>query len=201
MDTTIFVGADVHKKTIAVATVEGRASASVQFFDTIANTPAAIRSLLKKLSKGGRRLHLAYEAGPFGYTLHRLASGLGHQCDVVAPSLIPKKAGNKIKTDRRDAMTLAQTLRAGQLTEVWVRDEAHEAMRDLVRMRVLAMKDLRKARLATHQLPAAARPELSGQALDQGSSTLARLGEVHPARTASGFGGAVASHRAGRGAM
>ncbi len=146
MDTTIFVGLDVYKKTIAVATVEGCVSASVQFFGTIANTPAAIRSLLKKLSKGGRRLHLAYEAGPFGYTLYRLASRLGHRCDVVAPSLIPKKAGDKIKTDRRDAMTLAQTLRAGQLTEVWVPDEAHEAMRDLVRMRALAMKDLRKAR-------------------------------------------------------
>lgn len=94
MDTTIFVGLDVHKKTIAVATVEGCVSASVQFFGTIANTPAAIRSLLKKLSKGGRRLHLAYEAGPFGYTLYRLASRLGHRCDVVAPSLMSPAVGN-----------------------------------------------------------------------------------------------------------
>jgi len=71
---------------------------------------------------------------------------------VVAPSLIPRKAGDKVKTDRRDAMTLAQTLRAGQLTEVWVPDEAHEAMRDLVRMRALAMKDQRKARQQLHSV-------------------------------------------------
>jgi transposase len=91
--------------------------------------------MLRKLAKGGQRLHLTYEAGPLGYNLYRLSTGLGHRCDVVAPSLIPRKAGDKIKTDRRDAMMLAQLLRAGQLTEVWVSDEAHEAMRDLVRMR------------------------------------------------------------------
>jgi transposase len=147
---TVFVGLDVHKKTIAVATVEARASADVRFYGTIANTPLAIRSLLKKLGKGGQRLHLAYEAGPMGYTLYRLSTGLGHRCDVVAPSLIPRRVGDKVKTDRRDAMTLAQTLRAGQLTEVWVPDEAHEAMRDLVRMRALAMKDQRKARQQLH---------------------------------------------------
>ncbi len=145
-ETTIFIGLDVHKMTIAVATVEEGASAEVRFFGTIANTPEAIRSMLRKLAKGGQKLHLAYEAGPLGYTLYRLATGLGHRCDVVAPSLIPRKAGDKVKTDRRDAMTLAQTLRAGQLTEVWVPDEAHEAMRDLVRMRAQAMKDQRKTR-------------------------------------------------------
>jgi transposase len=149
-ETIIFVGLDVHKKTIAVATVEGRASADVRFFGTIANTPEAIRSLLRKLGKGGQQLHLAYEAGPLGYNLYRLATGLGHRCDVVAPSLIPRKAGDKVKTDRRDAMMLAQLLRAGQLTEVWVPDEAHEAMRDLVRMRSQAMRDLRKMRQQLH---------------------------------------------------
>ena len=80
---TMFVGLDVHKKTIAVATVEGRASADVRFYGTIANTPVAIRSLLRKLGKGGQRLHLAYEAGPMGYTLYRLSTGLGHRCNVV----------------------------------------------------------------------------------------------------------------------
>jgi transposase len=99
---------------------------------------------LRKLSKGGQRLHLAYEAGPLSYNLYRLSTGLGHRCDVVAPSLIPRNAADKVKTDRRDAMMLAQLLRAGQLSEVWVPDEAHEAMRDLVRMRAQAMKDLRK---------------------------------------------------------
>ena len=147
---TTFVGLDVHKKTIAVATVEARASADVRFVGTIANTPEAIRSLLRKLGKGGQRLHLAYEAGPLGYNLYRLSTGLGHRCDVVAPSLIPRKAGDKVKTDRRDAMMLAQLLRAGQLTEVWIPDEAHEAVRDLVRMRAQAMKDLRKTRQQLH---------------------------------------------------
>ena len=87
-DITMFVGLDVHKKTIAVATVEGRASADVRFYGTIANTPVAIRSLLRKLGKGGQRLHLAYEAGPMGYNLYRLSTGLGHRCDVVAPSTV-----------------------------------------------------------------------------------------------------------------
>ena len=121
-------------------------AASVQFYGTMANTHVAIRSMLRKLGKDGQRLHLTYEAGPLGYNLYRLATKLCHRCDVVAPSLIPRKAGDKIKMDRHDAMTLAQLLRAGQLTEVWVPDEAHEAMRDLVRMRAQAMKDLRKTR-------------------------------------------------------
>ena len=86
METTIFVGLDVHKKTIAVATVAAEASASVQFYGTIANTPAAIRSMLTKLGKGDQRLHLTYEAGPLGYNLYRLATKRGHRCDVVAPS-------------------------------------------------------------------------------------------------------------------
>jgi hypothetical protein len=132
----------------------------------MANTHVAIRSMLRKLGKDGQRLHLTYEAGPLGYNLYRLATKLCHRCDVVAPSLIPRKAGDKIKTDRRDAMMLAQLLRAGQLTEVWVPDEAHEAMRDLVRMRAQAMKDLRKTR--HRQQPRAHVPRRSG--VDQSAS-------------------------------
>ena len=85
-----------------------------------------------------------YEAGPCGYVQRQLTR-LGHRCDVVAPALLPRKVGDKVKTDRRDAMMLAQTLRAGQLT-FWVPDEAHEAMRDLGRLRAQAMRDLRKTR-------------------------------------------------------
>ncbi len=85
-------------------------------------------------------------AGPCGYGVQRHLTRLGHHCDVVAPALIPRKVGDKVKTGRRDAMMLAQTLRAGQLTAVWVPDEAHEAMRDLVRLRAQAMRDLRKTR-------------------------------------------------------
>jgi transposase len=124
----------------------GLPSATVRFYGTIANTPDTLRGLSKKLSKDGQVLHFCYEAGPCGYGVQRQLTRLGHRCDVVAPTLIPRKVGDKVKTDRRDAMMLAQTLRAGQLTAVWVPDEAHEAMRDLVRLRAQAMRDLRKAR-------------------------------------------------------
>lgn len=145
-ENTLFVGLDVHKKTISVAMVDGSARSTVRFYGTIENTPDAIRTLCKKLSKDDRPLHACYEAGPCGYYVQRHLTRLGHRCDVVAPSLIPRKPGDKVKTDRRDAMMLAQTLRAGQLTEVWVPDQAHEAMRDLVRLRSQAMRDLRKTR-------------------------------------------------------
>jgi len=145
-ENTLFVGLDVHKKTISVAIVEGSGGATVRFYGTIENTPDALRILCRKLSRAGRSLHYCYEAGPCGYGVQRQLIRLGHRCDVVAPSLIPRKAGDKVKTDRRDAMMLAQTLRAGQLTAVWVPDEAHEAMRDLVRLRSQAMRDQRKTR-------------------------------------------------------
>jgi transposase len=145
-DLTLFVGLDVHKKTIAVALVDGAAGAEVRFYGTIANTPDTVRVLCRKLAKDGQALHFCYEAGPCGYGVQRQLTRLGHRCDVVAPALIPRKVGDKVKTDRRDAMMLAQTLRAGQLTAVWIPDEAHEAMRDLVRLRAQAVRDLRKMR-------------------------------------------------------
>src|SRR5712691_3180684 len=143
---TLFVGLDVHKKTISVAVVEAAAGAGVLFYGTIMNTPDSLRTLCRKLSRDGQQLYFCYEAGPCGYGVHRRLMRLGHRCDVVSPALIPRKVGDRVKTDRRDAMMLAQTLRAGQLTAVWVPDEAHEAMRDLVRLRSQAMRDLRKAR-------------------------------------------------------
>src|SRR5262249_547482 len=86
------------------------------------------------------------EAGPCGYGLHRLLTGYGHECVVIAPSLIPMKAGDRVKTDRRDALTLARLHRAGELTAIWIPDAAHEAMRDLVRARATAVRVLAKAR-------------------------------------------------------
>src|SRR6202050_1449127 len=145
-DLTLFVGLDVHKKTISVALVESSAGAAVRFYGTITNTLETVRNLCRKLSKDGQQLHFCYEAGPCGYGVYRQLTRLGYRCDVVAPALIPRKAADRVKTDRRDAMMLAQTVRAGQLTAVWVPDEAHEAMRDLVRLRSQAMRDLRKAR-------------------------------------------------------
>ena len=106
-----------------------------------------VDKLVQRLSKtDGRRLRFCYEAGPCGYGLHRQIIDLGHECVVVAPSLIPMKAGDRIKTDRRDAVMLAKLHRAGELTAVWVPDAAHEAMRDLIRARATAVRVLGKAR-------------------------------------------------------
>src|SRR6516165_4145265 len=97
------------------------------------NHPKILLKLTARLSKGGRRLSFCDEAGPFGYGLHRLLTGCGHDFVVVAPSLIPIKAGDRVKTDRSDAVMLAELHRAGELTPIWIPDAAHEAMRDLVR--------------------------------------------------------------------
>jgi transposase len=145
-DATIFVGLDVHKRTIAVATIRAAVGASCSYYGDIANTQVALRLLCKRLSAGGQVLHFCYEAGPCGYVVQRCLSDWGHRCDVVAPMLIPRKAYDRIKNDRRDAMTLAQNLRAGHLSAVWVPDEAHEAMRELIRLRATAVRDVRRAR-------------------------------------------------------
>jgi len=99
--------------------------------------------VVKRLTAKGERAHFCYEAGPTGYGLHRLITSLGHSCTVVAPSLIPRKPGDRVKTNRRDAVGLARLLRAGALTAVWVPDEGHEAMRDLVRARAAAVETQR----------------------------------------------------------
>jgi hypothetical protein len=102
--------------------------------------------LVERLAKGNRTLSFCYEAGPCGYGLFRQLVALGHDCMVAAPSLIPMKAGDRVKTDRRDAVMLAKLHRAGELTAVWVPDDAHEAMRDLIRARATAVRVLSKAR-------------------------------------------------------
>jgi transposase len=102
-----------------------------------------MRRLVARIAARYDRVHFCYEAGPTGYGLHRLITGLGHDCTVVAPSLVPRKPGDRVKTNRRDAVALARLLRAGELTPVWVPDEGHEAMRDLVRARAAAVEALR----------------------------------------------------------
>jgi len=102
--------------------------------------------LSSKLSRNGSVLRFCYEAGPCGYCIQRQLAAAGHDCVVVAPSLIPRKPGDRIKTDRRDAINLAGLHRAGALTAVWIPDPAHEAMRDLVRARLAAVRSLRQAR-------------------------------------------------------
>jgi transposase len=97
---------------------------------------------MSRVMPDGRQFSFCYEAGPCGYGLQRLLTGAGHECVVVAPSLIPIKAGDRIKTDRRDATMSAKLHRAGELTPIWVPDHAHEAMRDLVRARATTVRVL-----------------------------------------------------------
>src|ERR1044071_8238100 len=146
MDNIIFVGLDVHKATVCIAVAEGGRGGEVRQLGIFENRPEILSRVVLRLSKGGRRLSFCYEAGPCGYGLHRLLTGYGHECVVVAPSLIPMKAGDRVKTDRRDALMLAKLHRAGELTAIWIPDAAHEAMRDLVRARATAVRVLSKAR-------------------------------------------------------
>jgi transposase len=145
-DRITYVGLDVHKAGIVVAVAEGGLRGEVREYGRIGNTPAALDRLVCKLGGEGVRLRVCYEAGPCGYGIQRHLSARGHECVVVAPSLIPKRAGDRIKTDRRDAAGLARLHRAGELTAVWVPDARHEAMRDLVRARLDAVHALRRAR-------------------------------------------------------
>ena len=145
-DSAVWVGLDTHKARIAVAVAEPGRSGEVRFHGEVANQPEAVCRLLERLGKKHDRLEVVYEAGPCGYGLHRQITALGHACTVVAPSLVPVRAGNRVKTNRRDAVTLARLHRAGELTPVWIPDPAHEAMRDLIRARTAAMETVRRAR-------------------------------------------------------
>jgi len=138
-----YVAFDTSKLRNAVAIAEGGRTGEVRFLGDIDNTAVAVRRLVKKLSGKYTRLVFCYEAGPTGYGVQRLIRDLGHECTVVAPSLVPKKPGDRVKTNRRDAVALAKLMRAGELTAVWVPDERHEAMRDLTRARGMAVVDQR----------------------------------------------------------
>jgi transposase len=141
-----FVAFDTSKLRNAVAIAEAGRTGEIRFLGEIENTAAATAKLVRKLAAKYGRLTFCYEAGPTGYGLYRLIQGLGHACMVVAPSLIPKKPGDRVKTNRRDALDLVRQLRAGELTAVWVPDPRHEAMRDLTRARGAAVEDLRSKR-------------------------------------------------------
>jgi len=143
--TNRFVGLDVHAETIAVAVAEGGRGGEVRSLGTIPNRPESVRKLVAKLGPAGV-LRVCYEAGPCGYGVYRQLAELGVACDVVAPTLIPVKAGDRVKTDRRDAEKLARCHRSGDLTAVCVPGAAHEALRDLVRAREAAKEDQLRAR-------------------------------------------------------
>jgi transposase len=141
-----FVAFDVAKAKHALAIAEAGRTGEVRFLGEVENTPAKIERTIKKLAGRYGRLHTCFEAGPTGYGLYRQVQDLGHDCMVVAPALIPKRSGERVKTNRRDAVTLARLHRAGELTGVWVPDAVHEAIRDLVRAREAASDDLRRKR-------------------------------------------------------
>jgi transposase len=144
---TLFIGLDVHKETIAVAYVgEGREAEAISL-GTIGTRQSDIDKLIRKLHSKGKTLHFVYEAGPCGYWLYRYLTKKNLTCWVVAPSQIPKKAGDRVKTDRRDAVQLARLLRAGDLTPVYIPSVEDEAIRDVVRAREDVLKDLKAAKV------------------------------------------------------
>lgn len=141
-----FVALGPAKLRNAVAVAEDGRDGEVRYLGEVDNTEAATAKLAAKLAARYQRLTFCFEAGPTGYGLYRLIKKLGHNCIVVAPSLIPSKPGDRMKTNRRDAVNLAKLLRAGELTAVWVPDDRHEAMRDLARARDAAQKDYKGKR-------------------------------------------------------
>lgn len=143
--TTTYVVMDTHKNTISVAIAESGRRGEVRFVGEIPSRPDSVAKLLVRLGAKHGRLAFCYEAGPCGYGLHRQITMAGHDCVVVA-SLVPMRPGDHVKIDRRDATTLASLFRSGELTPVWVPDDAHEAMRDVCRARQAMREGLPRGR-------------------------------------------------------
>jgi len=147
MEDILFVGLDTDKNWIDVAIAASPRGGEVRHYGRIRNDPAVLSGVIRKLLKGADELVVCYEAGPCGYGIYRQLNEIDCvSCHVIAPSLIPRRSGDRIKTNRRDSLSLAKLLRAEELTSIWVPDEAHEAVRDLVRARSSAVSDLGRCR-------------------------------------------------------
>lgn len=144
----LFIGLDTHKEFVEVAYIEDNRGAQPIHFGRISSAKTAIKKLIRQFESKypHATLHFVYEAGPCGYWIYRLITSLGHCCYVVAPSLIPKKPGERVKTDKRDALKLAKLLKSEDLTPIYVPEPEDEAIRDLSRAREVAMKDLKDAK-------------------------------------------------------
>jgi transposase len=148
MKNTLYLGLDVHKDSITIAIAMGGRTGEVRVYGTISNDLQALEKALRKIrqANGGARLEVCYEAGPCGFGIARRLAQLKVACTVVAPSMIPKRSGDRVKTDKRDARKLAQLLKAGLLTAVYIPEATDEAMRDLCRARTDAVDDRRRSR-------------------------------------------------------
>ncbi len=180
-----FLGLDVHAETIALAVAEP--DGEVRSLGTIPNREDSIRKFIRKLGSP-EQLRACYEAGPTGFVLYWQLTQLGVRCDVVAPSLVPKKPGDRVKTDRRDALKLARSHRSDDLTAVWVPDEESESLRDLVRAREAAKQDQLRARhrLTKFLLRTGQRPPLGVKAwTERHTEWLQKVRYTHPAREAT----------------
>lgn len=136
-----FIGMDVHKNSIEIALAQKGRNGEVRNYGKIDNSLNALDKVVRKLVSKGAPLHFVYEAGPCGYEIYRHLTAKGYDCAVIAPSRIPKRSGDRIKNDRRDACTLARLDRAGELTPVYVPLAEDEAIRDLTRAREDAKTD------------------------------------------------------------
>jgi len=145
-ESSTFIGMDVHKNSIDIAIAQKGRKGQVVHYGKIDGTLGALDKVVRKLVSKGDRLHFVYEAGPCGYQIYRHLTAQGFDCSVVAPSMVPKQQGNRIKNDRRDALMLARLHRAGELTAVFVPSAEDEAIRDLTRAREDAKGDEKKSK-------------------------------------------------------
>lgn len=193
--TPLFVGLDVHKDSIAVAHAQGQSADPPVYLGAIGTRQADVDKLIRRLQAKTPTLVFASEAGPCGYTLYRDLTGQGFACHVVAPSLIPKKPGDKVKTDRRDAVELARLLRSGDLTRVYVPTVEDEALRDLCRAPRCGAAHAQEREAALEVVPASPRVALRRPGrLERRPSPVPREGRLSHTRAADRLSG-----NAGRG--